>query len=336
MSDKPLASPRIGIVTCGGTIASTAVDGVATPRLGADDLLAAMPWLGAYGALVPRTFMTKASPDVTMADAVQLVRDIGRFADDESLDAVVVTHGTDTLEEVAFVLDLLWDRELPLVVTGAMRNASLPGADGPANLTAAVATAASAEAAGVGVLVVLNDQIHAAHLVRKSHTSNVATFASPTLGPIGFVHEGTASLPFRPRLTRVEGLRPDPRPASVPLLLMGIGTDDLLLRLALDAGVDGIVFAGFGGGHLPDLVAGSAALERALASVPVVLGSRAGGGKPLTSTYGGFAGSETELLARGVISAGRLDPAKARVLLSLCLGSGMTRPEIAAAFDTYR
>lgn len=325
--------PRIGIVACGGTIASTVVDGVATPRLRAADLTEAVPALTDLAEIVAVDLMSKASPDTTLEDALLLLTTLRELIAAEELDGVVVTHGTDTLEEVAFALDLLWEDDTALVVTGAMRNPSLPGPDGAANLASAVATAASPTARGLGALVVANDEIHAARFVRKTHTSSTATFASPSLGPLGTVTELRPSIPLR--VARGPLLRPPvaalPAP-GVPILTASIGDDDLVLRSVVAAAVPGIVLAGFGGGHLSRQLATSPAFEEALGSVPVVLSSRSGAGSLLRATYGGFAGSETELLRRGVIGAGHLDAPKARVLLTLLLAAGASHDEVRAAF----
>ncbi len=328
MSESDL--PRIAVLTCGGTISSSSVGGVAMPRMGAEALVQQVPQLAECAIIQARTVMTKPSPDVTLADVMQLFDALVEEA--ATCDGLVVTHGTDTLEEVVFALDLMWKSEVPVVVTGAMRVSDAVGADGGANLLAAVRAAAAATARGAGVVVVFNDQIHSARHVRKSHTSSVATFVSPTLGPIGYFAEGEPRLPFRPE--RGVGLdRPTFREAPrVPLLTMTIGDDETALDALAAADLDGLVLAGFGGGHLPERVARSRGLEQLLERIPVVLTSRAGAGEPLTRTYGGFDGSETTLLGRGLVTSGRLDGPKSKVLLSLLLASGCGRDAIRAEF----
>ena len=328
--------PRIGIAACGGTIAATASgDGTATPRLGAADLLDAAPWLRDISDPQARTVMTKASPDITVDDALRLCAELVDFVRDERLDGVVVTSGTDTLEEVAFTLDLLWDADVPVVVTGAIRNASKPGADGPANLTAAVATAASPAARGLGALLVMNDQIHAARYARKGNSGNVAAFVSPTIGPVGYLAEGVPVIPMRvSRTPRVE-TPAVPVTARVALLTTFMGDDGALLPAVVAGGFAGLVVGGFGGGHLPAAVAERPAFEELLATVPVVLASRANSGEPLRATYSGFAGSETELARRGVISAGSLDAPKARVLLTLLTAAGQSPDGVRATFRRF-
>ena len=314
---------KLLVVACGGTISSLRVGAAAgaTPTMSAEQLVGDVPELAEFAAIEASTFSMLPSPHMTIDEVLRLLSFIeSRIADDPAIEGVVVTHGTDTLEEVAFTLDLLWHDRRPLIITGAMRNASLPGPDGPANLLAAASTAASTAARGLGVLVVLNDQIHAARFVRKSHTANVATFQSPTIGPVGYLAEGLARIVLVPYWRE-----PMSRPrnpvidAPVALLKMSIGEDDRLLEQILPAGFRGLVIEGFGGGHVTRQIAESTALAQVLAYVPVVLSSRAGAGEPLRSTYVGFSGSETDLINRGLISSGVLDGPKSRVLLTLLI-----------------
>lgn len=302
----------------------------AAPRLTAEDLVAAVPELADVADIEAHTFSVAPSSDMTLDDVLALHRFVAGRAD---VDGIVVTQGTDTLEETAFALDLLWGGG-PLVLTGAMRNTSLPGADGAANLLAAVITAATPAAAGAGVLVVANDEIHAAAHVQKTHTQNVAAFRSPALGPVGYIAERRAYLPLVPRRRPPLGRIPDGRVPPVALLAAAIGDDPRLLAAALHAGFAGVVIEALGGGHLPRRIAESAELAALVRAVPVVLASRAGAGPVLGSTYT-FPGSETDLLARGLWSAGALDGRKARVLLSLLLAAGGGREPVERGFRAF-
>jgi L-asparaginase len=321
--------PSISVISLGGTISSTNTGGPGvTPSLTGEDLVAAVPELSGFAKLSATSQRQVPGSDVTVEDAVEVARAATRRID-EGTAGVVVTQGTDSIEENAFVLDLLVDREAPVVVTGAMRNPTLPGADGPANLLAAVQVVASAAARGLGALVVFNDEVHAASLVRKTHTQSPATFSSVPLGPIGYVAENEVHIILRlARRRRVE-LDALTGHERVALLTASMGDDGSLVPLVRDAGYDGLVVEALGGGHVP-----SPWIEplTALADVmPVVLASRTGGGEVLRRTYG-FAGSEMDLIARGLIPAGPLDGRKARLLLTLLLRSGARGQEVATAF----
>lgn len=325
--------PEVVVFSLGGTIASTntggggAAGGV-TPRLGAAELVEAVPQLRNVARLETVAIREVASGDLTLPDLVALAKEI-----DKRLDAgfagVVVTQGTDTIEETSFALDLLVRGSAPVVVTGAMRNPTLAGADGPGNLLAAVQVAAAPQAAGQGVLVVLNDEIHAARFARKTHTSSPSTFRSETAGPIGWVVESKVRIGLRvPALPRIVPSRPEGELPPVALLTCALGDDLRLLAHVGEAGYRGLVIQGFGGGHVP--AAAVSALEELAAEIPVVLGSRTGSGEALTSTYG-FPGSERDLLSRGLIPTGFLDGPKARIFLSLVLADqpGVTHARVA-------
>ncbi|MFC7614216.1 asparaginase [Actinokineospora soli] len=179
---------RVAILAMGGTIAMVpAPDGGVVPALGAEDLVKALPGLDVE--VTARTVRTLPSPSVGFADLVDLA-DAVRAEIAAGVDGVVVTHGTDTIEETALFLDLTIPGDTPVVVTGAMRPPGSPGADGPANLYAAVKVATSADARGLGALVVMSDEVHGARFVRKGHTSSTGAFASPGFGPLGLVVEG--------------------------------------------------------------------------------------------------------------------------------------------------
>ena len=324
-------SRRVLVISLGGTIAMTAAAaGGVAPALSADQLLAAVPGL-AESDIAVQTHDFRQLPgaslgfdDLTALAAV--IRD--RFAD--GADGIVVVQGTDTIEETAYLLDLYHAGPHPVVVTGAMRNPTLAGADGPANLLAAVQTAASDQARGLGALVVLADEIHAARRVRKTHSTAGATFQSPNGGPLGYLVEGQPRL--LNRLTH-RTVVPDPiaghRP-HIALVTVALSDDGVLLD-GLAERVDGVVVAAFGVGHVPQQLV--APLDDLAARIPVVLASRTGAGPVLAHTYG-FPGSERDLLGRGLVSAGFLDPYKARILLHALAGAGAgaDRKMIAAAF----
>lgn len=321
--------PRVRVFSLGGTIAmaeaSSGGQGV-TPELDASDLLAAVPALADAAEIDAASFRRVPGVELTLADVVALADAI----DTTPADAVVVTQGTDTLEETAFLLDLLLGDERPVVVTGAMRSADAAGADGPANLLAAVRLAASGATRGAGVTVVFGDDVHAAALCRKAHTARPAAFVSDP-GPIGSVTEGVPRVVLAPRSRYRLGGRPS-GDARVALAAVGFGDDGSLLRAVASGGFDGIVVDAAGGGHVPVAVAEQ--IEPLAAALPVVLTARTRAGRVLTRTYG-FPGGEIDLLRRGVVTAGTLDGPKARVLLMALLATGAARDEITAAFEAF-
>jgi L-asparaginase len=301
--------------------------GAAAPSLDAQALVAAVPGLADYPGLRAETVDTRPSVQLDAPGALAIARAAQVEAD--SGRGVVVTHGTDTLEEVALLTDLLYAGDAPIVFTGAMRPANAPGADGPANLLDAVTVASAGDAAGLGVLVAFAGRIHAARAARKIDSTAPDAFASPRLGPVGRVQEGRARIS-----RRVERFPPVPvssLDATVHVIAAGLSTDGALVDAAVESGADGVVAVLLGAGHTPPpFLAG---LKRAAASVPVVATVRPERGSILRSTYA-FEGAETDLRATQIICAGALSPAAARVKLMACLGAGYTRTAIAQAFAT--
>ena len=325
-----MPNSSISVFGLGGTISMTAGDGGGVvPALSAGELVAAVPGLGETGVrLTAEDFLRVPGSCLGFDDLTALAEAIGRRLA-EGADGVVVTQGTDSIEETAYLLDLLHDRPEPVVVTGAMRDPTLAGADGPANLLAAVRTAASPRAREQGVLVVLADEIHAARRVRKAHTSAGSAFRSADGGPLGYVAEGRPRVVNRPvgRVVLPDGGGAWRDGVEVGLVTMALGDTGWWLKGADQ--LDGLVVAGFGGGHVPEYLVEDLA---GLASrVPVVLASRTGAGSVLAGTYG-YPGSESDLLGRGLISAGFLDPLKARILLWRLLAGGHDLASIRAGF----
>jgi L-asparaginase len=322
--------PKLAVFSTGGTIASVrGTGGAASPNLTAEDLVAAVPQLAEIADIEAFRFRQVASSDLTVADIIALNENIaGAIAAGAS--GAIVTQGTNTLEETSFILDLLWDRDEPVVLTGALRHPGLPGADGPANLLGSAVAAASAAARGLGAFVVFNDEIHLPLFVRKTHTTNPATFKSPNAGPIGWITEGRVRLALRPVVRHHIAIRrvPDSVP-PVGLVKVMLGDDGRLLSTIGSLGYQGLILEATGGGHVPRALVDP--LATLAAKMPVVLASRTGAGEVLRSTYG-FSGSETDLLKRGLIHAGVLDGAKSRVLLTLLLIAGANKETITEAF----
>jgi L-asparaginase len=330
----PTPSPRVSAASLGGTIAMTSptADGQGVrPALSAEQLLEAVPALAEIADLRATTLATLPGASLTFEQVLRAL-DWARAETTAGAGGAVIIQGTDTIEETAYLLDLYWEESAPLVVTGAMRSPQTPGADGPANLVASVRVACAESSRGRGVLVVLNDEIHSACRVRKMRASGPDAFASPSFGPLGYVDEhrpvyGSASADRRTLRLPKPFVMP-----SVALLETFLGDDGTILDAVVRSGFHGIVLAGFGVGHVSAAVAD--AVARANTSVPVVLASRTGAGSTHRSSYG-FVGSESDLIARGAISAGWLDARKARVLLACLLAGGANPAEIRTEFS-YR
>jgi L-asparaginase len=180
-----VALPEVVVLSLGGTISSTDAGGSGVePTLTGEALVEDVPEIAEVAEVSAKSFRQVPGSELTLDDLIELSTEIKSHIG-EGAKGVVITQGTDTIEETAFVLELLVDEDAPVVVTGAMRNPTLPGAEGPANLLASVQVAASEVTRGIGTVVVFIDEIHAARFVQKTHTSNPATFRSPLTGPIG-------------------------------------------------------------------------------------------------------------------------------------------------------
>src|SRR5689334_3558115 len=305
ISDRAAHARRVLVLSAGGTIGMVGHGG-AQPELDASAIVASTSGLAEFEGPEARTLMNKPGAHLTPADQLTICR-AARDASRRGL-GVVVTNGTDTLEETAMLCDVLHDAEAPIVFTGAIRPASAPGADGPANLVDAVSVAASQEAAGSGVLVVFGGEIHHARCVRKTDTTSLTAFSSPQTGVVGRVTEGHPTM--WSRLPRNPPLDPPELDKRVVIVPTTSGDDGSLARAALATEPDGAVIGTLGAGHLAP-----ALLElwaEAAQRMPIVAYCRPERGVVLTGTYG-YAGSERDLRGTRVIPAGFLSPQAARM-----------------------
>ena len=307
--------PRIRVLATGGTIASTAGEAGATPSLTGDDLVDAVGDIEAYADVEVERVCDELSFHLSFDQVADLARAVERAATD-GVDGVVVTHGTDTMEESSYYLDLVLDVDIPVVFTGAQRPADAVSADGPANLLAAVRTAAD-ERVERGVYVAFSDRIHAARWVTKSDAGAPDAYASPEAGPVGELTADGLSLRREPKSESVT-LPTTELTTTVKLLQSGLDVEDTLLRHSIVDGVGGVVLGASGIGNTSRRVADTIdeAIDRGLT---VVLATRCYRGE-VTAKYGGPGGSYT-LHEHGVIPAGDLPPWKARIKLGLALSA---------------
>jgi L-asparaginase len=322
MSDH---TKRILILTTGGTIAMQHDPslGGALPKMGAAEFTKALPaeLLEAL-ELESAEIVNLPSSHFTLDTLWQIRQAVVAALARPDIDGVVVTHGTDVLEETAMLLDLTVDSPRPIVLTGAMRTATQVGYDGFANLTAAIRVAASPDAHDLGTLVVLNDEIHAARFVTKGHTLSLDTFQSPAWGPLGRV-EGDRVI-LGSRVTR----RTISCPAletGIELLKLTVGANPSALEDMLARGVRGVVIEALGGGRIPPWW--FLTIKRAIAEgVTVVVGSRCPSGR-VWDPYA-YPGAVRDAIAAGCLLAEGLNGQKARIKLMVVLGTMRDRDEV--------
>lgn len=306
---------KVLVLTTGGTIAMNEDLSTGTVQPVSQNLLNSyLPSLSQYAEVEMEEVFNLPSPHISCNHLEQLVELVRTRLADEQIHGIVITHGTDTLEETAFFLDLQLPSDKPVIVTGAMRSSNELGADGPINLLNSIRTAASHESIGKGVLVVFNDEIHAARFVTKTHTSNVATFQSPSVGPIGSIDK--RSIHFRQMPLEHEHFPVEQIGCTVGLLKMAMGMDSRLLDYMLDSGINGIVIEALGQGNVPpEAVPG---IRRAIEkSVPVVLVSRCFNG--MVQDVYGYEGGGKQLREIGAIFSNGLNGQKARIKLMVLL-----------------
>ena len=326
-----MARPRIAAVFTGGTI-SMRVDaqaGGAVPALSGEEILALVPGLEKFAAVRVVEFARVAGPHMTPARMLELARVVEAQLADAAVQGVVITHGTDTLEETAYLLDLVLDSEKPVVLVGSMRNGSELGFDGPANLRSAVRVAVEPAARGLGVLVVMNDQLLAAAEATKTHTEAVDTFQSRDFGALGIVDKDriivTRRRAAREHVAAVRALE-----ERVEIVKLSAGSDGRMIRYALEGGLRGLVIEGLGRGNAP--VTAIAEVEGAVRSgIPVVLTSRCPRGRVL-DTYA-YAGAGKQFRKLGAILGGMTPSHKARIKLMVMLGAGEGMEKIRESFE---
>jgi len=327
--DEPDKS--IALLATGGTIAgvTTSAGGAyQSGVVGAEAMLLSVPQLESLARFITVQVANIGSQDMTDEVWLDLAREVKAQIDGGEVSGIVITHGTDTLEETAFFLDLLFPSTIPIVLTAAMRPSDSLGADGPFNLLTAVKTALAEDAARLGVLVVMNGKIHAARRVTKTHTENVAAMASIGGGALGEIVEGEPvffrPLPKRPEFLVDEWKIPDALP-RVDILYSHAGMNAGLVEFLVADGAEGIVLAGVGNGNARQPVI--TALAKAVASDVVVVRS--------SRLMSGWVSRNVEIddEALGFVVSRDLNPAKARALLKLAVMNTRNPTDIQRLFD---
>ena len=333
------ALPLVWVLSTGGTIAGTGASSTSLAEyksgtLLGSDLVNAVPEIKQHANVNVEQIVNVGSPDITLSNLIALANRINRiFADDPGVGGIVITHGTSTLEETAYFLNLTVKHNRPVVLVGSQRPATAISADGPLNLLNAVRTATSAEARGKGVLVVMNDEINGARDVTKTNTFRVETFRAPELGYLGYVDADKVSF-YRASTKRhtansefdVSSISELPK---VDIVYSYIEPSTVVIGALIASGVKGLVFAGTGAGNLSEVE--KSALKPVLAmraeSRPVLVrSSRVGNGRVI---------GRDEDDRMGMIPADTLNPQKARILLMLALTRTNDLGEIKRMFAEY-
>jgi L-asparaginase len=327
--------PHVVILATGGTIAGSAESqtqaGYTSGQVGVEVLINAVPQLAQLAEITGEQIANVGSQDMSDAIWLELAKRVNEVAARPEVDGVVITHGTDTIEETGYFLNLVVRTDKPVVMTAAMRPSTALSADGPLNIFNAVAVAADPEAEGRGVLIVANDDIHGARSITKTSTTDVHTFMSPERGLIGVSLYGDNRYfryPYRSHTTKsefsVDGVEELPR---VDVLYVTADMSPDLIDCAVANGAAGLVTAGVGNGNMT--AEALAAVERAIAKgVIVVRASRVPAGAVGRNV-------EVDDDALGTVAAGELNPAKARVLLKLALLKTTDPATIQGYFERY-
>ncbi|VVD93516.1 asparaginase [Pandoraea aquatica] len=325
--------PVVAVASLGGTISMTPSDaaGGVVPTLDATQLARSVPGLSEVATITTASIRQLPSASLRYDDLMEVLA----WAEQQiaaGAVGVVLTQGTDTLEETAFLLDLFWKLPAPLILTGAMRAPQAAGADGPANLLSAVRTAIHPDSAGRGVLVVMNDTAHYARWVSKGDSLAVQAFVSLDGGVAARLVEGRPTF-FHAAPVRAQPLaRPVRAWPKVALLSAVLGDEGELAELAVRAGYEAVVIAAQGAGHVSFGFAER--IGELTQKVPVVIASRAAGGSTASQTYG-YVGAEIDLVRRGAVMSGWLSGLKSRLLVTALLASGVAPGAVTEALTNW-
>ena len=320
---------NIAIIFNGGTISMKIDEKIkaAVPSLSAEEIMSMIPGVEKYAEIEAYTFSSMPSPHMTLETMLKLSKFTTELVEREDIDGVVITHGTDTLEETAYLLDLTVKTKKPVVVTGAMRSGSELGYDGPFNLATSICTAISDEAVGRGVLVCFNGELNSASEVTTANSMALNAFRTPNFGPIGIVDNDNVI--FYRDANYSEKYDVSEIKKQVALIKCVVDMDSSYIDYLIEKGCGGIVIEALGRGNVPPkMVEG---IKKAIElEIPVVVVSRCFEGRVFESY--GYEGGGKQLKDLGVIFGDTLPGQKARIKLILAINSGMNIHEVARAF----
>lgn len=320
---------KIAIVFNGGTISMKIDEKIkaAVPSLSAEEIMSMIPGVEDFAKIEAYTFSSMPSPHMTLDTMLKLSDFILELVKRDDIEGIVITHGTDTLEETAYLLDMIVDTEKPIIVTGAMRSGSELGYDGPFNLATSICTAISKEARGRGVLVCFNGELNSASEVTKANSMALNAFKTPNFGPIGIVDNNKVI--FYRETKNSEKYIVNEIKNDVALIKCVVDMDSSYIDFAIEKGFGGIVIEALGRGNVPPkMVKG---IERALKKeIPIVVVSRCFEGR-VHESYG-YEGGGKKLKDLGVIFGDTLPGQKARIKLLLAINSNTKFSEICKKF----
>ena len=320
---------KIAIIFNGGTISMKIDEKIkaAVPSLSADEIMSMIPGVEDYAEIEAYTFSSMPSPHMTLETMLKLSKFTTELVERDDIDGVVITHGTDTLEETAYLLDLTVKTKKPVVVTGAMRSGSELGYDGPFNLATSICTAISDEAVGRGVLVCFNGELNSASEVTKANSMALNAFRTPNFGPIGIVDNDNVI--FYRDANHLEKYDVSKIEKQVALIKCVVDMDSSYIDYLIEKGYGGIVIEALGRGNVPPkMVEG---IKKAIElEIPVVVVSRCFEGRVFESY--GYEGGGKQLKNLGVIFGDTLPGQKARIKLILAINSGMNIHEVPRVF----
>jgi len=335
LADAQAKKPNVVILATGGTIAGAAASGTqlgyTSGAVSIDKMIAAVPGISDLATIKGEQIANVGSQDMSFEILLKVAKRINELAKSSDVDGFVITHGTDTMEESAFFLNLTVKTDKPVVMVGSMRPSTAVSADGPLNLYNAVGVAADPQAGGRGVLVVMNDWIHGAHSLTKTSTTAVQTFMSPVRGLVGVASYGKNDFYSKPEWKHTTQTEFDIAQVTalprVDVIFVSVDMSPELINASANGGAKGIVLAGVGNGNM-NKVSVTAAMNAAKKGVIVVRSSR---------VATGTVGRNVELNddEMGFIASDELNPQKARVLLSLALLKQANRAALQTMFRTY-